>query len=82
MALQRSPTRRATAAQLAAALDSWITEQGEFASPDKLQAHLSELFPASYQPRTRTNEETSFGNLREALKPSRQSKSILERLFG
>ena len=81
MALQRSPSRRATAAQLAAALDSWVVGQGEFASPDKLQAHLSTLFPASYKPRTRTNEETSFGNLREALKP-RGSRSILQKLFG
>jgi len=81
MALQRSPSRRATAAQLASALDSWVAEQHEFTSPDRLQAHLSHLFPASYQPRTRSNEETSFGNLREALKP-RGSKSILQKLFG
>ena len=45
------------------------------------QAHLSDLFPATYQPRTRTVEETSFGNLRGALNP-RPSRSILERLFG
>jgi serine/threonine protein kinase len=78
MALQRSPSRRANASQLAAALDAWIAAQGEFASPDRLQAHLAQLFPASYQPRTRT-EHTSFGNLRGALRPSR---SILQRLFG
>jgi serine/threonine protein kinase len=81
MALQRSPSRRATAAQLAAALDSWISDQNEFASPDRLQAHLAQLFPQSYQPRTKSIEETSFGNLREALKP-RGSRSILEKLFG
>jgi serine/threonine-protein kinase len=81
MALQRSPSRRATAAQLASALDSWVAEQHEFASPDRLQSHLSQLFPASYQPRTRTDEETSFGNLRGALKP-RGSRSILQKLFG
>jgi eukaryotic-like serine/threonine-protein kinase len=80
MALQRSPSRRANASQLAAALDSWIAEQNEFASPDRLQAHLAELFPSSYLPRTRS-EETSFGNLREALKP-RGSRSILQKLFG
>src|SRR5439155_9144540 len=58
MALQRSPSRRATASQLASALDSWIAEQNEYASPDKLQAHLAHLFPKSYTPRTRTDEET------------------------
>jgi len=81
MALQRTPSRRATAAQLASALDAWIMEQGEFASPDRLQGHLAQLFPASYQPITQVNEETSFGNLREALKP-RKSTSILQKLFG
>ena len=81
MSLQRSPAKRATAAQLAAALDSWTRAQNEVGSPDGLQVHLANLFPASYQPRTRVNEDTSFGNLREALKP-RQSKSILEKLFG
>jgi len=80
MALQRSPSRRANGSQLAAALDSWISGQGEFASPDRLQTHLLELFPASYTPRTR-KEETSFGNLQRALKP-RKSTSILEKLFG
>ena len=81
MALQRTPSKRATAAQFASALDSWIMNQGEFASPDRLQNHLLALFPKSYQPRTKTQEETSFGNLREALKP-RGSKSILQKLFG
>lgn len=81
MALQRSPSRRATAAQLAAALDSWIAEQHEFASPDRLQTHLAELFPQTFTPRTKNSEETSFGNLREAVKP-RGSRSILQKLFG
>jgi serine/threonine-protein kinase len=83
MALQRTPSRRATAAQFSACLDSWIADQNETASPDLLQAHLAHLFPATYQPQSsRHTEETSFGNLREALRPSRQSKSILARLFG
>jgi serine/threonine-protein kinase len=81
MALQRSPSRRATAAQLAAALDSWIAEQHEFASPDRLQTHLAQIFPQTFTPRTKTDEETSFGNLREAIKP-RGSRSILQKLFG
>ena len=82
MALQRTPSKRATAAQFASALDAWIMHQGEFASPDRLQNHLLALLPKSYQPRTRAQaEETSFGNLREALKP-RGSRSILQKLFG
>lgn len=81
MALQRSPSRRATASQLASALDAWVAEQHEIASPDRLQGHLVQLFPQTYTPPTRTNEETSFGNLRGALKP-RGSSSILKKLFG
>jgi eukaryotic-like serine/threonine-protein kinase len=81
MALQRTPSRRATAAQLASALDSWIADQNEMTSPDKLQAHLSQLLPATYQPRKRTDDETSFGNLKGALN-QRGSRSILQRLFG
>lgn len=82
MGLHRNPALRATAAQLGASLDAWITEQNEFASPDKLQAHFAQLFPTSYQSPTSSEEDTSFGNLRHALRPSRQSKSILEKLFG
>lgn len=81
-ALVRNPIRRATAAQLAASLDSWIAQQNEFASQDRLQTHLEKLFPQTYQPVTKDRkEETSFGNLREALKP-RGSRSILSKLFG
>ncbi|HEU4993281.1 MAG TPA: serine/threonine-protein kinase [Gemmatimonadaceae bacterium] len=81
MSLQRTPARRATAAQLSAALDAWIMEQNEIGSPDRLQVHLSQLFPATYQPSTRVDQETSFRNLRGALN-QRGSKSIFERLFG
>ena len=81
-ALQRSPSRRLTAAQFGAALDSWIAEQQEYASPDRLQQHLAYLFPSTYLPQSQKEEDTSFGNLRGALKTPRQSKSILEKLFG
>jgi hypothetical protein len=78
--LHRSPSKRASAAQFAGALDQWVAQQAEAASPDRLQAHLVQLFPTTYAARTR--EETSFGNLRSALKVPRGSTSILQRLFG
>jgi serine/threonine-protein kinase len=81
MSLQRSPARRASSAQLGAALDVWVAQRNEAASPDRLQAHLAELFPQTYQPSTRALEPTSFGNLKEALKPARRS-SIIAKLFG
>ena len=81
MSLQRMPSRRATAAQLGSALDTWVMQQNEPASPDRLQAHLAHLFPQTYQPSTLPLEPTSFGNLREALKPARRP-SIIAKLFG
>jgi len=78
-ALQRSPSKRASAAAFAGSLDNWVAQQSEFASPDRLQSHLLQLFPTDYKARTR--EETSFGNLRGALNP-RGSTSILKKLFG
>jgi serine/threonine protein kinase len=79
-ALHRSPSKRSSASQFAGSLDQWVAHQAEVASPDRLQAHLVELFPTTYAARTR--EETSFGNLRGALKTPRGSTSILKKLFG
>ena len=79
-ALQRSPSKRATAAHFAAKLDEWVSQQNEQASPDRLQSHLVQLFPSTYA--ARTKEETSFGNLRGAIAKPRGSMSILKRLFG
>ena len=67
-ALDRDPMRRPTAAQLGQALDRWVAAQQEIASPDKLEAHLAQLFPASYQPPSIDDEEsTEFSNLSGAL---------------
>ena len=67
-ALDRDPMRRPTAAQLGQALDNWVLAQQEAASPDKLEAHLAQLFPGSYQPPSLDDEETTdFSNLSGAL---------------
>src|SRR5258705_3831228 len=50
MSLQRTPGRRASAAQLSAALEAWTMPQNEIGAPVRLQAHLAHLFPATYQP--------------------------------
>jgi serine/threonine protein kinase len=60
MALERDPERRSTAAAMGQALDGWIAAQQQLASPDQLQAHLANVFPASYMPRTAATERTSF----------------------
>lgn len=67
-ALERDPSARPTAAQLGQALDHWVAAQQEVASPDKLEAHLAQLFPGSYQPPSIDDEETTdFSNLSGAL---------------
>ena len=75
-ALERDPSRRPTAALLGQALDQWVLAQQEVASPDKLEAHLAQLFPGSYQPPTIENEETEFTNLKSALNRSWWKKSL------
>jgi serine/threonine protein kinase len=60
MALERDPERRSTAAATGQALDGWIATQQHAASPDQLQAHLANVFPSSYIPRTALTEGRSF----------------------
>jgi hypothetical protein len=60
MALERDPGRRSTAAAMGQALDGWIAAQQHLASPDQLQAHLANIFPSSYMPRTALGERPSF----------------------
>lgn len=69
-ALERDPARRPTAAALGQALDRWVAAQQEVATPDRLEAHLAKIFPASYQPPTADDEDTDFTNLKSALSAS------------
>ncbi|HZI42750.1 MAG TPA: serine/threonine-protein kinase [Gemmatimonadaceae bacterium] len=75
-ALERDPARRPTAALLGQALDQWVFHQQEVATPDKLEAHLAQLFPGSYQPPTVDEEETEFTNLKAALNRSWWKKGL------
>ena len=80
LALERDPALRPTAAAMGHALDAWCEAQREIGSPDRLQSHLAELFPATYEPRSvpETAEHTSFSNLPRAV---RGRGGILGRLF-
>jgi serine/threonine-protein kinase len=77
LALQRKPDQRATAAMLGTLLDRWISRQHdhEGASPDRLQSHLAQLFPASYQPPRRPDDD-------QTVRPPRKSGGILAKLLG
>ena len=73
-ALERDPSRRPTAAALGQALDGWVSDQQEVATPDRLEAHLAKIFPGSYQPPTAEEEDTDFTNLKSALSVSWKKK--------
>jgi serine/threonine-protein kinase len=73
-ALERDPSRRPTAAALGQALDRWVADQQEVATPDRLEAHLAKIFPASYRPPTAEEEDTDFTNLKSALSVSWKKK--------
>jgi eukaryotic-like serine/threonine-protein kinase len=81
LALQRHPADRASAATVGVLLDKWISTQHERegASPDRLQAHLAQLFPAAYQPPSRSDKTDAPASPGEGADPKRAS--ILSRFF-
>lgn len=81
LALQRNPAERATAAQLGNLLDQWIGTQNDRggASPDRLQTHLAEMFPTTFQARFHA-DPVAVQAAAEAFKKKRGS--IIARLFG
>ncbi|MDH5235240.1 MAG: serine/threonine protein kinase, partial [Gemmatimonadota bacterium] len=56
-AIDKHPRARPNAATLGHALDSWLVSRGAPGSPERLQAHLAEIFPESYQPSTKTTQQ-------------------------
>ncbi|MBP7549255.1 MAG: serine/threonine protein kinase [Gemmatimonadaceae bacterium] len=58
-AIAKDPSGRPNAAILGRELDAWCARQGTPGSPERLQAHLAELFPESYKPPTRPSEAMS-----------------------
>ncbi len=67
LALDKDPARRPSAAAMGRALDAWCSSQRKEGSPDRLQEHLAEIFPATFQPASVSGEQTSFSNLRRSL---------------
>lgn len=56
-AIQKEPASRPNAATLGRSLDEWCASRRTPGSPERLQAHLAELFPESYTPPTRTTAQ-------------------------
>ncbi len=80
--LERDPIHRPTAAVMGRALDRWCEAQEVVASPDRLQEHLANIFPTSFQSATSNGEHTRFsafnGHLRRKRSPNRK---FWEKLF-
>lgn len=57
--IRKDPAERPNAATLGRALDAWCAQRGTPGSPERLQAHLAELFPQSYSPPTRPSTTMS-----------------------
>jgi serine/threonine protein kinase len=62
-AIHKRPEERPNAAVLGRALDVWCARQGTPGSPERLQAHLAELFPETFNPPTRATEEVASVSL-------------------
>ena len=58
-AIDKDPASRPNAAVLGRSLDQWCARKGTPGSPERLQAHLAELFPESYMPPTRSTEQVA-----------------------
>jgi serine/threonine-protein kinase len=56
-AISKDPLKRPKAAALGHSLDAWCSAQGTPGSPERLQAHLAQLFPDSYKPPTRKTRD-------------------------
>lgn len=56
-AISKQADARPNAALLGRALDDWCADRGTPGSPERLQAHLAELYPDTYRPTTRLNQD-------------------------
>jgi serine/threonine-protein kinase len=82
-ALERDPANRPTAAEMGGRLDHWCERQNVVPSPDRLQDHLTSIFPDRFRAaRTPTGamDATNFSALRPSWRG--RSRAMLRRLFG
>jgi serine/threonine protein kinase len=79
-ALNKSPGQRPSAADFGRVLDQFCVLHREPGSPERLQAHLAELFPDSYRPPTEQSPTTGTGGRAEPRERSRPS--LVRRLLG
>jgi serine/threonine-protein kinase len=89
LALHKDPDLRPTAAAIGHALDQWVQAQRVLGTPDRLQEHLSRIFPQTYAPASlagvdRGEPGTNFSNLRRSVgreMPGDARRSLWNRLI-
>ena len=89
LALHKDPDLRPTAAAIGHALVQWVQAQRVLGTPDRLQEHLSRIFPHTYAPASlagldRGEPGTNFSNLRRSVGrevPGDARRSLWNRLI-
>lgn len=79
-ALGKLPERRPSAADFGRVLDQFCVRHREPGSPERLQAHLAELFPDSYRPPT--EQSPTLGTSGRAQPGEGSRPSLVRRLLG
>jgi serine/threonine-protein kinase len=81
VAFSKSPEQRPSAADFGRVLDQYCVSHREMGSPERLQAHLAELFPDSYRPPTEPAASTGVAETAGS-RSTRSKPSLVRRLFG
>ncbi len=77
-ALSKAPEQRPSAADFGRVLDQYCVTHREMGSPERLQAHLAEMFPDSYRPPTEPTPALAASSSGEG----RKSQSFVRRILG
>jgi serine/threonine protein kinase len=81
LALSKTPEQRPSAADFGRVLDQYCVAHREMGSPERLQAHLAQLFPDSYRPPTERASPTGAVDA-PGTPTSRSRPSLVRRLLG
>jgi serine/threonine protein kinase len=82
VALSKIPEERPSAADFGRVLDQYCVSHRETGSPERLQAHLAELFPDSYRPPTETSASTNATGNSASAQAKRNRPSLVKRILG
>jgi len=78
-ALSKGPANRPSAADFGRVLDQFCVAHRETGSPERLQAHLAQLFPDTYRPPTK---QAAAGSTSGSPAAARHRPSLVRRILG